>query len=64
MQMSWIRATPNADGGLARQDAGEDGIPVMMRTGHMLSHVTHCDACVFRREMQRTILIVSYVEHI
>lgn len=59
MQMSGIRATPNADGELARQDAGEDGIPVMRRTCH-----TYCDAHVWRGEMPRTILIVSYVEHI
>lgn len=60
MHMSGIRATPNVDGGLARQDAGEDGFPVLRRTCHMLRTVTH----VLRREMSHTILIMSYIEHI
>lgn len=40
MQMSWIRATPNVDGGLTRQDAGEDSIPVMIQACHMSCAVT------------------------
>lgn len=41
MKMNGIRAAPNVDGGLAQQDTGEDGIPVMICTCHMLRTVTH-----------------------